>query len=217
MATQPGQTVTVQVVLDALGNESAASFSLNFNPAVLTNPVVALGNGAPAGSNLGTNLNNAAQGQIGVLVDSTNNFAAGTRQIITVTFNVAANAMIGQYPVTFGSVPTPQSVSNTQGALLPTVFTTGNVQVGSTASGVEVSGRVMTPDGRGLRNTRVMMTDRAGVVKYATTSSFGFYRFEDVEAGSSVVLGVQSKRYRFASRVVQAADALTTVDFVGLE
>ena len=215
VAVLAGQQAVVQIQLDSQGNESSTSFSFSFNPAVLTNPVVTLGSGVPAGSNLGTNTNNAAQGQIGVLVDSTNTYTAGTRNIVTVTFTVPANAPIGLYPVTFGDVPTSRSVSSAQGALLTTTYTNGQVQVGSTAAGVDVSGRVVTPDGRGIRNASVIITDAAGARRSATTSSFGYYRFEAVESGRTYTIGVNSKQYRFTPRVIQVVDTLADFDFVG--
>ncbi|MEQ1605090.1 MAG: reprolysin-like metallopeptidase [Pyrinomonadaceae bacterium] len=217
VATQPGQNVVVQVVMDSLGNESSASFSVNFNPALLTNPVVSLGSGVPAGTNLGTNLTQAAQGRIGILVDSTNTYTAGTQQVATIRFTVPANAQIGLTPVTFGGVPTAQSVSSPQGALLPTTYQGGNVQIGSTAAGVGVSGHITTPDGRGIRNATVTLRGTDGVVRTATTSSFGVYVFENVESGQSYIVGVASKRFRFAARVVQVVDSLSDVDFVGME
>lgn len=217
VGTQPGQNVVVQVVMDSLGNESSASFSVNFNPALLTNPVVSLGSGVPAGTNIGTNLSQAAQGRIGILVDSTNTYAAGTQQVATIRFTVPANAQIGLTPVTFGSIPTVQSVSSSQGALLPTTYQGGNVQIGSTAAGVGVSGRVITPDGRGVRNATVTLRGLDGVTQTATTSSFGVYVFDNVASGQSYVIGVASKRYRFASRVVQVTDSLFDLDLVGME
>ena len=87
----------------------------------------------------------------------------------------------------------------------------------ATAAGVTVSGRVLTPDGRGLRNARVVITDSQGNARTVTTSSFGFYRFDDVTVGESYVIGVVSKLYRFQSRLVSVTDTLTDVDFVGLE
>lgn len=87
----------------------------------------------------------------------------------------------------------------------------------ATAAGVEVSGRVMTPDGRGLRNATVSITDPQGNVRTATTSTFGYYRFDDVQVGETYVMGVSSRRYRFAPRAVQVFDTLTDVDFVGQE
>ncbi|MBX3294044.1 MAG: carboxypeptidase regulatory-like domain-containing protein, partial [Acidobacteria bacterium] len=86
-----------------------------------------------------------------------------------------------------------------------------------TAAGVEVSGRVMTPDGRGLRNATVTMTDGQGVTRSAVTSSFGYYKFEGVTAGDNYVMNVNSRLYRFTPRVVLVSDTLTDVDFVGLE
>jgi hypothetical protein len=86
-----------------------------------------------------------------------------------------------------------------------------------TAAGVEVSGRVFTSNGTPLRNAEVTMTDANGVVRRAVTSSFGYYRFEDVQVGESFVMNVNSRSFRFVPRVVTVNDALTDVDFTGLE
>jgi len=86
-----------------------------------------------------------------------------------------------------------------------------------TAAGVEVSGRVLNPDGRGLRNATVSITDSSGAIRTATTSTFGYYRFDDVEVGGSYVMAVESRRYRFAPRVVQVFDNLSDVAFTGQE
>lgn len=217
VAGQPGQQVVVSIVIAAQGNESSTSFSVTFDPTKLSNPVVTIGNGVPAGSNLGTNLNNVAQGQIGILVDSTNTYTAGTRQIVTIRFNIAANAQIGLSPIGFGGTPTAQSVSSSTGALLTTVYTPGTVQIGSTAAGVELAGKVLTPDGRGVRGVVVSLRAADGTVRTATTNSFGFYRFEDVDAGDGYVVSAASKRYRFASRVINVVDSISDADLIGLE
>ncbi|MBX3293622.1 MAG: carboxypeptidase regulatory-like domain-containing protein [Acidobacteria bacterium] len=86
-----------------------------------------------------------------------------------------------------------------------------------TAAGVEVSGRVLTPDGRGLRNAVVTMTDANGITRTTVTSSFGYYRFEGVPVGDSFVMTVNSRSYRFVPRLVNVLDNMTDVDFVGLE
>ncbi|MEP6786800.1 MAG: carboxypeptidase-like regulatory domain-containing protein, partial [Acidobacteriota bacterium] len=86
------------------------------------------------------------------------------------------------------------------------------------AAGVSVSGRVTTPDGRGLRNAKVVITDSLGNARTVTTSSFGFYQFDEVAVGDSYVIGVVSKQYRFiTSQLVQLGDTLTDVNFVGQE
>lgn len=86
-----------------------------------------------------------------------------------------------------------------------------------TSVGVDVSGRVVTADGRGIRNAVVEMTDPHGITRSVVTSSFGYYRFEGVMVGTSYVMGVRSRQYRFVPRVVTVLDTLNNVDFVGLE
>ena len=87
----------------------------------------------------------------------------------------------------------------------------------TTAPAVAVSGRVTTPDGRGVRNATVMLTDSAGGARTVTTSSFGFYSFDGVATGSQYQIRVNSRLYRFAPKTVQVTDTLNNVDFVGLE
>ena len=81
-----------------------------------------------------------------------------------------------------------------------------------------VSGRVFTSDGiTGLRNASVTITDPQGVVRTVTTSSFGFYSFDNVATGPTYTIRILSRRFRYQSRVVQVGGDLTNVDFVGLE
>lgn len=209
------QQVTVPFELISQGNEASISFTAIFESSRLSNPVVTLGTGVPVGASLGTNVNQVAAGRIGILVDSTNTYVAGIRQIVTIRFDVSPNFQIGLTPVNLGSVPTPQFVSDGLGVLLPTAYTLGFVQIGSTAAGVEISGRVVTPDGRGLRNAQVSITDSGGTMRTATTSSFGFYRFDGLSVGETFVIEVSSKRYRFAARVLQTFETLSNIDFVG--
>ena len=82
---------------------------------------------------------------------------------------------------------------------------------------VTISGRVLTSDGRGLRNASVSMTDSNGVSRTATTSSFGFFSFADVPAGGQYVFRVQSRLFRYSAQTITVNDNLTLPDFVGLE
>ena len=89
-------------------------------------------------------------------------------------------------------------------------------QAAPTAANVDLSGRVVTANGRGITKVRVTLTDAAGNSRTALTSSFGYYRFEEVEAGQTYILSVASKRFRFdpPSRVVSVVDEVTDIDFV---
>ncbi|MEQ1606382.1 MAG: S8 family serine peptidase [Pyrinomonadaceae bacterium] len=80
-----------------------------------------------------------------------------------------------------------------------------------------LSGRVMTPDGRGLLNATVSISDNAGMIRTSMTGSFGYYRFDDVEAGRTYVMRVGSRRYRFASCIIVITETPADVNFVGLE
>ena len=85
------------------------------------------------------------------------------------------------------------------------------------AADVTVSGRVLTPDGRSLRNTIVSLIDSAGVRRFATSSSFGVYSFANVRPGEVYTMTVTSKRYRFTPLIMPINSSLSNVDFFGLE
>lgn len=85
------------------------------------------------------------------------------------------------------------------------------------SSSASVSGRVTAPDGRGLRNAIVSITDPQGVVRTATTSAFGFYTFTDVATGASYTMRVSSKRYRFSAQIVNVGGNLSDINFTGTE
>ncbi len=82
---------------------------------------------------------------------------------------------------------------------------------------VGISGRVTTPDGRGLRNAVVSLIDSTSTASTATTSSFGNFSFNNAPTGETYTIAVTSKRYRFTSRQLIVNNTLTNVDFVGQE
>ncbi|MBK6725536.1 MAG: DUF4394 domain-containing protein [Acidobacteria bacterium] len=140
-------------------------------------------------------------------------------------FDIQPGTNLGYAALRVGSNSNLYSINLTTGAatLLGAIGNGTNTIDGITVSpcptsaGVEVSGRVLTPDGRGLRNTVVSMVDSQGTHRTATTSSFGYYSFSEVEVGEAYVMSVDSRRYRFAPRLVQVFDNLTDVDFFGQE
>ena len=85
------------------------------------------------------------------------------------------------------------------------------------SANVTVSGRVLTSDGRGLRNATVSITSSQGVARTATTSSFGFFSFDNVIGGDTYTVRIASRLYRYMPQAVQVNGNLTLPDFVGLE
>ncbi|MFN2502376.1 MAG: carboxypeptidase regulatory-like domain-containing protein, partial [Pyrinomonadaceae bacterium] len=211
-----GHKVSVFIEMDAQGDETAASFTLNFDPMKLTNPVVSLGADA-AGANLTANTTRASEGRVMMLVDSAVTTAASMR-LITVTFDVATDAVTGKTAITFGSDPTPASISSAEAKRLDARYEDGHIMIsGATASSIQISGRVQTEDGRGLRNATVTLTDSSGVSRSVVTSTFGRYTFDDVAAGQTYRISVTSKRYRFAAKMIQPIDNLVGADFTAQE
>lgn len=88
-----------------------------------------------------------------------------------------------------------------------------------TAAGVAVGGRVLTADGRGIGKALVTMTGTGGTVHQALTNPFGYYRFDNVAAGTTVLISVSSKSHTFevGTRVISVSDELLDVNFIAME
>jgi hypothetical protein len=85
--------------------------------------------------------------------------------------------------------------------------------LGATAAGVNVSGRVLLPSGRGINRARVALTDSTGETRAAFTNPFGYYRFEDVRAGETYVFDVKAKHNSFASQVIVVNEETNELNF----
>lgn len=91
----------------------------------------------------------------------------------------------------------------------------GNIVI--TAANVSISGRVFTPNGRGLPNATVFLTNQAGDVKTARTNMLGYYRFEGIESGGTYTANVLSKVYQFTPQIITVNDDLTNLNFTAQE
>lgn len=91
-----------------------------------------------------------------------------------------------------------------------------NINGATTAADVSVSGRVLTANGQGIRNVVVSISDSNGIVRQTRTGSFGYYRFDEIEVGSTYVLQVSGKRYVFPNptQTLTVKDELTNIDFI---
>ncbi|HEX8735027.1 MAG TPA: carboxypeptidase-like regulatory domain-containing protein, partial [Pyrinomonadaceae bacterium] len=85
-----------------------------------------------------------------------------------------------------------------------------------TAALATVSGRVLTADGRGIRNVAVMMTGASGETRIAFSSSFGYFTFENVRIGEVYILSVRAKQFQFSqsSQAVSVLEEVTDVNFI---
>lgn len=85
-----------------------------------------------------------------------------------------------------------------------------------TASTASISGRILTAESGGVRNVIISLTGLSGGrARTARSTTFGFYRFENIPVGETYILTVQTKRFVFLpdTRIVTLLDDLTDVDF----
>lgn len=83
-----------------------------------------------------------------------------------------------------------------------------------TAANVTISGRVLTPSGRGLRNALVTITEANGSTRTILTGNYGSFSFADLEIPQTIVLRVRSKSYRYAPQIISPGSDLSDVNFI---
>lgn len=85
-----------------------------------------------------------------------------------------------------------------------------------TAAGVSVQGRVTDAYGNGIKNVNMVLVEESGVMHNCITGPFGYYSFEDISSGQSVVISVVSKRFKFTNpvRLVSLYDNIGNLNWV---
>jgi hypothetical protein len=90
-------------------------------------------------------------------------------------------------------------------------------ELAPTAAHASVAGRIVDTRGRGVRGVALSIFDAStGVTTYATTNSFGYYAFPDLEVMDFYVLtAFDTRRYTIVDNVrsFTLRDNLTNVDF----
>lgn len=136
----------------------------------------------------------------------------------TLAQNVNANAVRWGtlYNFRFDSNRPPQAANATVGFFKTGAPITVAVQGPSpaVAANVTVAGRVFTNGGMPLRGVSVIMDDGAGHTRVSLTSSFGYYSFDNVTAGTTYTISVSSKRYTFAPVQMLINSNVTDLDLV---
>lgn len=74
----------------------------------------------------------------------------------------------------------------------------------------------MTMSGRGIMNVRLSLTDSSGQIRTAATTAFGYYRFDEVQAGETYILSAIGKHYTFSqpTQVLNINEETTQVNFI---
>ena len=142
-----GSTVGVPVELSALGDENTVSFSLAFDPAVLSSPSVSLGPDAGAAV-LTTDTSQAAGGHVAASLGlpAGQAFDQGKLQLVVVSFRVAPEASGQAAEIIWADQPVARQITGVTGGALTATYLDGAVLLAD-APIVRAPRRRLTPGG----------------------------------------------------------------------
>lgn len=88
-----------------------------------------------------------------------------------------------------------------------------NFTINAVSSTVSISGRVLTADGRGVKNAHVVLTDTNGGTVTISTGQKGFFTFSNVMSGRTYTISVQSRRFQYTPQTIPVSDNVTGLIF----
>ncbi len=137
---QHGQTNTLVVELGAQGDENALGFSLNYDPNLITFVSATVGDGS-RDALLIVNTNQTASGRVGIALalPAGQRFAAGTRAIATVLFNVVSGVSATTTSISFGDQPIRRQVSDVNAVTLPANYSDSTVTLARVVANVSAA------------------------------------------------------------------------------
>lgn len=226
MTTPTISTFVVPISVNDITGENIIAFQFNilYDPAVIN----------PFGPNFGCSTTgtiagaaglgptcNVVMGDAGRLRISVSgaNAMNGIGPVLNLTFKTVTGAMSGDFsPVTFEPGTLFFFRGGPMAGPVPVTATNGQVDlIGPSASLASISGKVATSSGRGVQNAIVTVSGGGLVTpRIARTGGFGYFTIEDLQAGETYVVTVNSKRFVFAapSRVITLADSVDGIDFI---
>lgn len=179
-------------------------FDLLYNQNVIVPQAVPCDVSGTLSSSLSAVCNPATPGILKVVVFGTTAInGAGT--LIKLKFSAVGTGGM-QSPLTFQNFMFNEGVPSN-------VTNDGVVRIlAPTAAGVSISGRLFAPNGRGVTNAEVQLTNSNGVTRTMRSSTFGYFKFDDVTAGEICVISVKSKRFVFAPVTVNTEDGIENMN-----
>jgi hypothetical protein len=128
-------------------------------------------------------------------------------------FVSGSSATVGVQSATTGTTLTQYSFNTpalSPGLMLSATRPAGACSPGfgpcvSTAAGVTIVGRVLTREGRGVRGVSITLTDGEAKTYRGTTNTFGYFRVEEIPAGTGLILTASARGYTFASQFVDVS------------
>lgn len=180
-------------------------FDLLYDPAVITPQVVPVDTTGTLGSGRSVTYNVPSPGLLKVVIFGTLPLT-GSGTLFNFKFTAVGSNNTSS-PLTWQNF-----LYNEGDPVAATV--NGLVQLIVNAAGASVSGRVTDQNGAPLRNVSISIADNNGMERSARTNPFGYYRFEDIPAGSTYVISARSKQHTFQPRVITVDSDVAGADLV---
>jgi hypothetical protein len=170
-----GGSVFAPVMFNATGSEHALQFTLNFDPAVLSNGRISAGPAA-AGALIILNRDQESAGRLGVTLTLPGSevFPAGLHQAIDAQFDVSPSASPGNTILAFGDAPVVHHARSVSDTILPVVFDPGNVTLEQVTASIAAA---PAPDGgatltvRGLRGKEYQLLQSADMTSWSVAQT----------------------------------------------
>lgn len=155
-----------------------------------------------------TDINGIGVSGVTIGFDGTQQGNASTDGSGNYSLTVASGGIYNLMPSKYGFAFTPPSRTS------PYIASNQTLNFTALNASAVISGRVLTNDGRSIRNVRVSIVDAAGnTVGLATTSSFGLYTLGAVAIDQTYVISAEITRYTFTPRTVFVFEDLSNFDF----
>jgi uncharacterized protein (TIGR03437 family) len=125
---QRGQPNTLELEIEAEGDENAFGLSLNFDPSVLAFVSASAGSGAP-NAVLNVNSNQAASGRLGIALalPAGQTLRAGKQIVVTVRFNSLTGNNAATTIIGFGDAPIRRQLSDVNAVAVAASYSDGSV------------------------------------------------------------------------------------------
>ena len=186
-------------------NQASTTISLTSNqanPVGVGVPVTFTATVSPVAPGAGTRTGTVSFFRNGSPVCSNVAINVSGQATCTITFTIAGN-----YNIT-------ASYSGDANFTASTTPTFVQQVVGPTAANASISGRVLDATGNAVYGARLSMQNQEGVVVWAISNPFGYFRFENVQSGQSYVITAAHKRFAFAPRPVTVNEDVVGFDII---
>lgn len=209
----PARVTVIKQVLTASGG-TASSVSFGYNATNLGSTSFALiDNNAPPSDRF-DNPNVVATEGVNDIVVTEGSMSGWNLNSISCT-EVAGSGSPNVQNSTVDLAGRKATIKAEPGETVTCTFT--SQELAPTSAPVSLSGRIVAPNGRGVKNVAVLLQDvNTGEHRTALTNSFGYFSFEGLPSAHLYVLEPASKRYQFSpeSQSFSLSDNLTLANII---